>query len=141
MGEFEDHVKRAEHYLLGKNWVLAEQSISAADALRPLSLEVRELRDSLNGGRVPAWHFRMLNDQRRNRTYKEAIRRVVEAAEDGDDPIETVLDIGTGTGLLAMYAADCPGVQQVMACEANPTMADIAKEAVRENGKEAKVID
>lgn len=43
---------------------------------------------------VPRWHYAMLNDKRRNESFEAAI---AEAVKDGYD---SVLDIGTGTGLL-----------------------------------------
>lgn len=44
-----------------------------------------------------------------------------------------VLDIGTGTGLLAMMAARC-GAEQVTACEAFQPMIDVAKRCMKANG-------
>jgi type I protein arginine methyltransferase len=54
-------------------------------------------------------HIRMLNDQRRTLAFQEAIRRAVE-------PDSVVLDIGTGTGVLALTAAHA-GARQVFAIE------------------------
>lgn len=42
---------------------------------------------------VERWHYRMLNDSCRNEAYKEAIFKKVQQG------FNTVLDIGTGTGL------------------------------------------
>jgi Flp pilus assembly protein TadD/precorrin-6B methylase 2 len=75
---------------------------------------------------VPAWHFPMLNDQARNQAYDEAIRRTVR-------PGSIVLDIGTGSGLLAMMAARA-GAAHVYACEAQPLIAEKARDIVRANG-------
>ena len=63
----------------------------------------------------------MLNDRVRNESYRQAIARVA--------PGKRVLDIGTGTGLLAMYAADA-GALSVEACEADTNMAAIAGEVL-----------
>uniref|UniRef100_A0A8C7D4L1 Protein arginine methyltransferase 9 n=1 Tax=Oncorhynchus kisutch TaxID=8019 RepID=A0A8C7D4L1_ONCKI len=45
---------------------------------------------------VERWHFLMLNDRRRNHKYQQAIQKAVEGG------CNTVLDIGTGTGILGV---------------------------------------
>jgi tetratricopeptide (TPR) repeat protein len=75
---------------------------------------------------LPPWHFSMLSDTRRNRLYRQAIEAAVR-------PGMLVLDIGTGTGLLAMMAARA-GAEQVVACEADAQLAEVAKEIVALNG-------
>jgi len=75
---------------------------------------------------VPAWHFNLLRDQARNAAYDAALRRLVR-------PGMRVLDIGSGTGLLAMMAARA-GAAQVFSCEMNPAVAEAAKEIVAANG-------
>lgn len=48
----------------------------------------------------------MLNDTKRNACYRKAIARSIkEYKRKNGDKIPLVLDIGTGTGLLAMFAA------------------------------------
>jgi predicted nicotinamide N-methyase len=74
---------------------------------------------------VPPWHIPMMNDVPRNSAYDEAIRRVV--------PGRSVLDIGTGAGLLAMMAARA-GAKWVASCEAVPWIAAKAAEVVAANG-------
>jgi type II protein arginine methyltransferase len=74
---------------------------------------------------VPAWHFPMMNDTPRNSLYDEAIRRVA--------PGKSVLDIGTGAGLLAMMAAR-GGAKWVATCEAVPWISAKAGEVVAANG-------
>jgi type II protein arginine methyltransferase len=74
---------------------------------------------------VPTWHFAMLNDGPRNAAYDEAIRRVA--------PGRSVLDIGTGAGLLAMMAARA-GAKSVTSCEQTPWIAAKAREVVAANG-------
>ena len=78
------------------------------------------------GVAVPRWHFRMLNDSRRNRAYAAAIERAVVRG------CRTVVDIGAGTGLLAMLAARA-GATSVWAVECSPLMAALAREAVQAN--------
>jgi predicted nicotinamide N-methyase len=74
---------------------------------------------------VPPWHFPMMNDVPRNALYDEAIRRVV--------PGRSVLDIGTGAGLLAMMAARA-GARWVASCDGVPWIAAKAREVVAANG-------
>ena len=74
---------------------------------------------------VPPWHFPMMNDAPRNALYDEAIRRVV--------PGRSVLDIGTGAGLLAMMAARA-GAKWVVSCEVVPWVAAKAREVIAANG-------
>jgi tetratricopeptide (TPR) repeat protein len=75
---------------------------------------------------VPAWHFPMLNDQSRNDAYEKAIKKAVKGNH-------TVLDIGTGSGLLSMMAARC-GAKAVCTCETNPLIAEKAKQIIDNNG-------
>jgi protein arginine N-methyltransferase 7 len=75
---------------------------------------------------VPSWHFKMVRDDVRNAAYDAALRRAIR-------PGMRVLDIGSGTGLLAMMAARA-GAARVFSCEMNPAVADAAKEIVALNG-------
>jgi type II protein arginine methyltransferase len=74
---------------------------------------------------VPAWHFAMMDDKRRNGAYDAAIRRAV--------PGKRVLDIGTGAGLLAMMAARA-GAAHVTTCETVGLIAERAREIIARNG-------
>lgn len=62
-------------------------------------------------GAVNDFHFAMVNDFDRNEFYKAALQRVL-------TPESRVLEIGTGSGLLAMLAATI-GCKWVVAVEAN----------------------
>ncbi|MFB7514504.1 50S ribosomal protein L11 methyltransferase [Streptomyces sp. NPDC056144] len=84
------------------------------------------LAGSLAQNLVPRWHFAMLNDIERNEALATAIERQVK-------PGDHVLDIGAGTGLLAMLAARA-GAARVISCEANPVMAEIATQVVASHG-------
>jgi len=75
---------------------------------------------------LPAWHFPMLADRRRNQAYRQAIEAAVR-------PGMLVLDIGSGTGLLAMMAARA-GAAAVFACEMEPRLSALAREIVALNG-------
>jgi len=75
---------------------------------------------------VPRWHFAMLNDHERNLAFEVALERCL-------PPDAHVLDIGSGTGLLAMMAVRA-GATRVTTCEANPLLAEIATQVVAAHG-------
>ncbi len=84
---------------------------------------------------VPFWHIPMMNEHRRNEAYKNAICSAIKK----DD---LVLDIGTGSGLLSMIAADC-GAREVITCETSSTISKIAEKIIHKNGfgRTVKVIN
>jgi type III protein arginine methyltransferase len=75
---------------------------------------------------IPPYHVMMMNDERRNLAWSEAIFRAVR-------PGSHVLEIGTGAGILAMLAARA-GAATVTTCERDPVMARLANEIVERNG-------
>lgn len=104
----------------------AIRCLRQALALRPGDLNIAALlRDALTS-QIRPWHFRMMNDAARNRAYDAAIRRAV-------GPDTHVLEIGTGSGLLAMMAARA-GARRVTTCEQVEAIAETAAEIVRRNG-------
>ena len=71
---------------------------SGASAKHPRSqLPLRRMSAMVNRS-IQRWHFPMINDTPRNLAFRDAIRALVK-------PGDTVVDIGTGSGLLAMMAA------------------------------------
>lgn len=104
----------------------AAQRSRAALELKPgYAKAIRNLR-LIYQDQVPLWHFPMMNDARRNAAFDAAIRACVEA-----DAI--VLEIGTGSGLLAMMAARS-GARRVYSCEMVPLIAEKARQIVQHNG-------
>jgi type II protein arginine methyltransferase len=93
--------------------------LSAADPVSEIVTD--EIRNT-----VPRWHFAMLNDHERNDALAVALERQI-------TPGSRVLDIGSGTGLLAMMAIRA-GAAHVTSCETNPVMAEIAREIVAGHG-------
>ncbi|WP_158241572.1 50S ribosomal protein L11 methyltransferase [Novosphingobium sp. TH158] len=87
--------------------------------------EIRALAGEVLAQTVPDWHFVITRDQVRNQAYAGALARVV-------TPDTLVLEIGTGTGLLAMMAARLGA--RVVTCEANAAIAAAAREVITANG-------
>lgn len=75
-------------------------------------------------------HITMLNDERRTSAFQAAIRRTVRSGD-------VVLDIGTGTGVLAVTAAKV-GARHVYAVEATP-MSNAARRLAEANGVAERV--
>lgn len=95
-------------------------------ALAPDDGEVRVRAGERLSEGVPSWHFTLVRDRLRNAAYEAALRRAVR-------PGSTVLEIGTGSGLLAMYAARA-GAARVISCEADPAVALAARDIIAANG-------
>jgi len=79
------------------------------------------------GKEVPGWHIPMMNDDPRNQAYKKALLTTI--TEDTQ-----VLEIGAGSGLLAMLAAQSGTKKKITTCEMTPLIASVAKEIIELNG-------
>jgi type II protein arginine methyltransferase len=99
--------------------------------LAPSDPDIRSGTELAFGHGVPRWHFGIVRDARRNAAYETALKRAV-------TPAARVLDIGAGTGLLALMAARA-GAASVTSCEANPAVADAAADIVALNGYSDRV--
>lgn len=102
-----------------------------AHRLAPGDPEVDRIVRLVLGRSVPEWHHSILADDARNASYDAALRRCVRAGS-------RVLDIGAGSGLLAMMAARA-GAARVVSCELNTAMAATASEIVERNGHADRV--
>ncbi|XP_071360277.1 protein arginine N-methyltransferase 9 isoform X2 [Trachinotus anak] len=100
--------------------------------LRPDYPEARENFYRVANWLVERWHFLMLNDRGRNQKYQQAIQKAVQSG------CNTVLDIGTGTGILGMCAKKA-GAAEVYACELSKTMYELACEVVTANGMDGSI--
>lgn len=105
-----------------------------AAEIEPENIQVRHQMRRHCAEQVPFWHIPMLNDTRRNDAFEAAILAAVERV----GPDARVLDIGTGSGLLSMMAARA-GAREIVACEAVPIIADMAKKIIAENGYDDRV--
>ena len=103
----------------------AIDTLRRAIALKPELAEAKTNLRTVYQDVVPAWHFAMMGDKSRNDAYEAAIARAVRGRR--------VLDIGTGSGLLAMMAARA-GAKQVTTCEEVPLIAERARDIVALNG-------
>jgi len=109
----------------------AIQVILGAEVKYPSDPELMNVRGKLAASRVPLWHIPMLAHTARNEAYEAAIKAKI-------NPGDIVLDIGTGSGLLAMMAIRA-GAAHVYACELNPTIAGAARDIIDRNGFADKI--
>jgi protein arginine N-methyltransferase 7 len=94
-------------------------------AIDPAYVEARDNLDLACAKAAPPWHFPMMADRPRNAAYAAALARAA--------PGRRVLDIGSGSGLLAMLAARA-GAAVVDSCEAVTPIAETARGIVSANG-------
>lgn len=99
--------------------------------LAPNDGEVRAIAAEVLSAGVPQWHFNIVRDAGRNEAYEAALRRAI-------FPGCKVLEIGTGTGLLAMMAARA-GAAEIITCESDCAIAGTAQEIVARNGYAGRV--
>lgn len=107
-------------------WVAATECVRScyqAGLLVPVTAAAPPVRTA--GFAQESQHILMLNDVTRTESFIEALRAEV-------TPDDVVVDIGTGTGILAMVAAQC-GAARVYAVEQS-AMADVALAGFEANG-------
>jgi len=105
---------------------LAVSLCSRALELAPDHGEVRAIAAEVMSVGVPDWHFEIVRDIPRNDAYEAALRRAI-------FPGCKVLEIGTGSGLLAMMAARA-GAAEVITCEGEYAIAQAARDIIARNG-------
>ena len=98
----------------------------------PGNVRAKENLENVANLLVERWHFRMLNDKKRNTSYKQAISKAIAKGYD------IVLDVGSGTGILSMFAVES-GAKEVYACEMSKTMYDMAQDVLKANNMESAV--
>ncbi|XP_060598408.1 protein arginine N-methyltransferase 9-like [Ruditapes philippinarum] len=95
--------------------------------VNPNYLAARDNLENVCSHLVERWHFSMLNDKRRNIAFKFAIDKAIKSG------YNTVLDIGTGTGILSMMS-EFSGAVEVTACDGSRAMIDVAHDVLQANG-------
>ncbi|KAL1510043.1 hypothetical protein ABEB36_004699 [Hypothenemus hampei] len=75
---------------------------------------------------MPRWHFKMLNDVKRNSAYYQAIKKCV------DKGYKDIIDLGAGCGLLSLIASEDPNAI-VTAIEENKILAKMCERIMKEN--------
>lgn len=100
-------------------WSAEELSKSTVPGTEAIHLPISKTR-------LPAWHFKMLNDHERNRRYGLALDRALARASARNS---SVVDCGCGAGLLSLLAARA-GAKTVCSIEISAAIADVADETI-----------
>lgn len=109
----------------------AVELAAQARRLAPEDPEIERIALLVLERSVPDWHHTILADAARNSAFDTALRRSVV-------PGSRVLDIGAGSGLLALMAARA-GAAEVVSCELNPALAAAATQIVERNGHSDRI--
>ncbi|KAK0399835.1 hypothetical protein QR680_003238 [Steinernema hermaphroditum] len=124
-----------EHYYIsGKHHMaitLLRENLSRTDDLEERCKLISKIQD-ITEKSFDAWHFYMVNDEKRNGAFKKAIE---EAVMKNPPDKRSVIDIGCGSGLLSAYASKTDATR-ILAVDENETMHSIAEEVFRRNGCE-----
>lgn len=83
------------------------------------------------------WHFGMLHDKPRNEWFTEEIKKAITKIKTAGKEV-SVLDIGTGSGLLSILAVK-HGATRATACDSDPVLIQIAKKNAEKNGVASQI--
>jgi type II protein arginine methyltransferase len=125
-------VARGETHLERRQFGDALDCFELALCLEPENRAAQHGRNQANCLIIPRWHFEMLNDEQRNAAFERALSNAV-------TPDTVVLDIGSGTGLLAMMAARA-GARETVTCEMVTSLAELARDTVARNGLADRIL-
>jgi hypothetical protein len=124
-----------------KKATLCLLELGQGDQALALCQEIRKVRPELLAARlgaqwvlsqlVPIWLVPMMNEPERNQAYHDGLRGAV-------TPDKRVFEIGTGSGLVAMMAAEL-GARKVVTCEAVGLIAQTAEKIIRGNGFQDRI--
>lgn len=105
----------------------ARKYLQLAFDLKPDSLPPEKNLQAVKLNLLERWHFRMLNDFHRNKAYNDAIAFV-------DCPPGTnLLDIGSGSGILSLFASRNKKIEHIFAVERSKTLSEISSDIFRLN--------
>lgn len=125
-------VARGGAHLESRQFADALDCFELALCLEPENRTAQHGRNQAHCQIVPRWHFEMLNDEQRNAAFAQALSNAV-------TPDTVVLDIGSGTGLLAMMAARA-GARETVTCEMVAPLAELARDTVARNGLADRIL-
>ncbi|EFA02025.1 Putative protein arginine N-methyltransferase 9-like Protein [Tribolium castaneum] len=84
---------------------------------------------------IPRWHFRMLNDRKRNEFFRDAIHRAIDAG------FKDVYDIGCGCGILTLIAATYRKDVRVTSIEENKILYDLTDTLVKKRNFNIRLVN
>ncbi|KAI3420184.1 protein arginine methyltransferase 10 [Globodera pallida] len=103
-------------------------------------LHAASSRENARSNLFDAWHWRMLNDGRRNTRFAEALLRALDNRKNaGRKP--RLLDIGCGSGIFSIVAAYSTAEPFCVTCEMDEAMCSVARRCFARNGSKAKRIE
>jgi len=129
----EEKIRDLEH-LLGEIETSWKEGLSLCNdilAVDETHQGALRMRHQLTMTFFPEWHIPMMQDEVRNIAFRRALERI-------NWKEKTVLEIGTGAGLLAMLIAKS-GAEHVFTCESNTVLADAAVGIIKDNNLEEKI--
>jgi protein arginine N-methyltransferase 1 len=89
-----------------------------------------KLRNTKTGSFHASEHIEFVKNKRRNQIFKDAFAKLAKG--------KVVLDVGTGSGIMAIFAARA-GAKKVIAVEKDPVIAEIARKNFERNGLQDKI--
>lgn len=128
-----EKVRKLEH-LMEEIEVGWKQGLSLCNEIlgvEPSHQGALKMRHQLAEKFFPEWHVSMMRDEVRNIAFRSALQGINWKGK-------TVLEIGTGAGLLAMMIAKS-GAEHVFTCESNTVLANGSLKIIRDNKLEDKI--
>ncbi|GJQ65630.1 hypothetical protein Trydic_g7723 [Trypoxylus dichotomus] len=129
LNNFGSHLLRIGEYEEAKKY------LQLAHTLEPDFLLAEKNLMTLKGELIDRWHFPMLNDNERNMAYYKAILSY------NTENNAKVLDIGTGCGLLSLFASNNENITSIQAIEDSKSLSAIAKHVFDENNENVIMLE